>query len=89
MCQVSDLIFNHVVVRLPRLRMEVTLSGEEATYQQDHAAIQIWASNHAEVLGESSFIEVGRITATQFPRVVHLTVTDPESGCGVEVHPGF
>jgi hypothetical protein len=82
-----DMIFNTVIVRLPFVRMEIVLDRGKETYQQDHAAIQMWAANHIEILEEHDFAGIGRIAATQFPRVMTVTVTDPESGCGVVVHP--
>ena len=81
-----DLLQNYVVVRLPRWRMGVTLDNAE-TYQRDHAAIQVWAANHKEVLDEHDMAAVARITATQFPRIVRIQITDEESGCGYELLP--
>ena len=83
-----DLIYNHVVVRMPRWRMAITLDDGD-TYQRDHAAIQVWASNHKEVLDEQDMAGVARITATQFPRVIKVQITDAESGCGYELHPAI
>lgn len=81
-----DRIYNHIVVRMPRWRMDVLLDGGE-TYQRDHAAIQMWAAEHIEILDEHDLAGVARIAATQFPRIVRVQITDAESGCGYELLP--
>ena len=53
-----DRIYNHIVVRMPRWRMDVLLDGGE-TYQRDHAAIQMWAAEHIEILDEHDLSGAG------------------------------
>ena len=80
---------NKVRVVQPRFVMDAVLvcEGDDPGFAADHAAIQRWADDHAEILNAEPYDSVCRIVATQFPRVITVEVTDSETGCGVIVHP--
>jgi hypothetical protein len=80
---------NRVIVRQPRFILDAVLicEGSDPGFAADHAAMQTWADDHAELLNSQSYDAICRIVSTEFPRVVTVEVTDPESGCGVIIHP--
>jgi hypothetical protein len=80
---------NRVRVDQPKFRLDAVLACDvdDPGFETDHAAIQKWADDHAEILNAEPYDHICRIVATQFPRVVTVEVSDPETGCGVVVHP--
>jgi len=80
---------NRVRVEQPRFVMKAALVCEEGDpgFAVDQDVITKWALDHAEVLNAEPYDSICRITATQFPRVVTVEVTDPETGAGVIIHP--
>jgi hypothetical protein len=80
---------NRVRVEQPRFVMQAALVCEEGDpgFAVDQDVITQWANDHAEVLNAEPYDSICRITATQFPRVVTVEVTDPETGAGVIIHP--
>lgn len=80
---------NRVKVTQPRFVLDAVLvcDVDDPGFETDREAIQQWADDHAEVLNAEPYDHVCRIVATQFPRVVTVEVTDPETGSGVIIHP--
>lgn len=80
---------NKVRVDQPRFRLEAVLvsEGDDPGFVTDHETIQRWADDHAEILNAEAYDNICRIVAAQFPRVITVEVTDPETGCGVIIHP--
>lgn len=80
---------NRVRVQQPKFHLDAILvcEGEDPGFETDRAAIQKWADDHAEILNAEPYDHICRIVATQFPRVVTVEVTDPDTGCGVIIHP--
>ena len=80
---------NKVRVIQPRFVMDAVLvcEGDDPGFAADHATIQRWADDHAELLNAEPYDSICRIVATEFPRVITVEVTDSETGCGVIVHP--
>lgn len=80
---------NRVRVDQPRFRLEAVLICDKGDpgFETDREAIQTWADQHAEILNAEPYDHVCRIVAMQFPRVVTVEVTDPETGSGVIIHP--
>lgn len=80
---------NRVRVQQPKFCMDAILicEGEDPGFETDLAQIQKWADDHAEILNAEPYDHICRIVATQFPRVVTVEVTDPDSGSGVIIHP--
>lgn len=80
---------NRVRVAQPRFNLDAVLicDADDPGFETDRESIQQWADDHAEVLNAEPYDNICRIIATQFPRVVTVEVTDPESGCGVIIHP--
>lgn len=80
---------NRVRVVQPRFVLDAILACDvdDPGFEVDHAAMQQWADDHAEILNAEPYDRVCTIVATQFPRVVTIEVTDSETGCGVIVHP--
>jgi hypothetical protein len=80
---------NRVRVDQPRFRLEAVLICDtgDPGFETDREAIQTWADDHAEILNAEPYDNICRIVATQFPRVVTVEVTDPETGSGVIIHP--
>lgn len=84
-----DIRENKVRVVQPRFVMDAVLTceGADPGFALDHATMQKWADDHAEILNAEPYDRICRIVATQFPRVITVEVTDCETGCGVIVHP--
>ena len=80
---------NKVRVTQPRFVMDLVLvcDRDDPGFATDQQAIQEWADQHAEVLNSEPYDHVCRIAAMQFPRVVTVEVTDPDTGSGVIIHP--
>lgn len=80
---------NKVRVVQPRFVLDATLvcDAGDPGFAVDQEAMTQWANEHAEVLDAEPYDNICRIAATQFPRVVTVEVTDPETGCGVIIHP--
>lgn len=80
---------NRVRVSQPRFVLDAVLicEGDDPGFDTDRESFQQWADDHAEVLNDEPYDNICRIVATQFPRVVTVEVTDPETGCGVIIHP--
>lgn len=80
---------NKVRVVQPRFVLEAILVCDVADpgFAVDQEAMTQWANDHAEVLEAEPYDNICRIAAAQFPRLVTVEVTDPETGCGVIIHP--
>lgn len=80
---------NKVRVEQPRFVLEAILvcDVDDPGFAVDQQAVSQWANEHAEVLNSEPYDNICRIAAAQFPRVVTVEVTDPETGSGVIIHP--
>ena len=80
---------NRVKVTQPKFLLDAVLVCDKGDpgFETDRAAIQKWADDHSDILNAEPYDHICRIVATQFPRVVTVEVTDPETGSGVIVHP--
>jgi hypothetical protein len=80
---------NTVRVEQPRFVLKAVLvcEDDDPGFAVDQDAITQWANEHATVLSVEPYDNICRIMATQFPRVVTVEVTDPETGAGVIIHP--
>ena len=82
---------NMVQVVLPRfvMRVWVNCGDEDPGFACDHAALQTWSDEHAEVLNGLAYDEVCNLVAQQFPRTAAVEVLDPETRCGVLLYPNW
>lgn len=80
---------NRVKVTQPKFLLDAVLVCDtgDPGFETDRAAIQKWADDHSDILNAEPYDHICHIVATQFPRVVTVEVTDPETGSGVIVHP--
>jgi hypothetical protein len=80
---------NKIRVIQPRFVMEAVLvcEGDAPGFAADQETVQRWADDHAEILNAEPYDHICRIAAMQFPRLVTVEVSDPETGAGVIVHP--
>ena len=84
-----DIRENKVRITQPRFVLEAVLACEQGDpgFLTDQEQITAWADAHSDLLNAEPYDRICRIVATQFPRVVTVEVADPETGCGVVVHP--
>jgi hypothetical protein len=80
---------NKVRVATPRFILAAVLvcDVDDPGFAVDQDEMQAWADSHAELLDAEPYDNICRVVASQFPRVVTVEVTDPETGSGVIIHP--
>ena len=80
---------NRVRVTQPRFIMDAVLicDVDDPGFMHDQEVMQKWADDHAEVLNAEPYDHICRIAAMQFPRLITVEVSDPETGAGVIIHP--
>ena len=82
---------NMVSVVHPRFAMRIWMDcgPEDPGFACDHAAVQTWADEHAELLAGMAYDDICSLVGTQFPRTAAVEVLDPETKCGVLLYPSW
>ncbi len=82
---------NMVAVNTPRMsiRVWVNCGEEDPGFACDHAAIQTYCDEHAELLAKLPFDSVCDLMAKAFPRTAAVEVLDIETRCGVLLYPNW
>lgn len=82
---------NMVAVNTPRfvLRAWVNCGEGDPGFARDHAAIQAYCDEHAELLEKMPFDAICDLVAKAFPRTAAVEVLDQETRCGVLLYPNW
>lgn len=82
---------NMVAVNTPRfsLRAWVNCGEGDPGFARDHAAIQTYCDEHAELLEKMPFDAICDLVAKAFPRTAAVEVLDSETRCGVLLYPSW
>jgi len=82
---------NMVMIRNPRfdMRLWMNCGDDDPGFARDHAAVQMWADEHAEVLAEMPYDDICNLVSTTFPRTAAVEVLDPDTKCGVLLYPSW
>lgn len=82
---------NMVAVSTPRfsLRAWVNCGEGDPGFARDHAAIQTYCDEHAELLEKMPFDAICDLVAKAFPRTAAVEVLDAETRCGVLLYPNW
>jgi hypothetical protein len=80
-----------VAVNTPRFSMRVWINcgDEDPGFACDHAALQMFADSHGELLSKMPFDDICDLVAREFPRAAAVEVLDAETRCGVLLYPNW
>jgi hypothetical protein len=82
---------NMVAVNTPRftLRVWVNCGDGDPGFAHDHAAIQSYCDENAEMLAKMPFDGICALISGEFPRTAAVEVLDQETRCGVLLYPNW
>lgn len=82
---------NMVAVNTPRfsLRAWIDCGEGDPGFARDHAALQTYCDEHAELLSRMPFDDICDLIAKEFPRASAVEVLDAETRCGVLLYPSW
>lgn len=80
---------NMVLIRNPRfvMRVWITCGESDPGFACDHASVQAWSDEHAELLAQMPYDDVCSLVTSTFPRTAAVEVIDHETRCGVLLYP--
>jgi len=82
---------NMGAVNTPRfsLRAWIDCGEGDPGFARDHAALQMYCDEHAELLSRMPFDAICDLVAKAFPRTSAVEVLDAETRCGVLLYPNW